>query len=57
MNFDIFVDDTKCNWYGKDNNTGPLYPCNQGGRNVTIRRWDQNQILAVCNIKVYEGKK
>ena len=56
MNFDIFVDDTKCNWYGKDNNTGPSYPCNQRGRNVTIKRWDQNQILAVCNIKVYEGK-
>ena len=56
VNFDILMDDIKCNWYGKDNNKGPSYPCYQEGRYVTIKHWDQNVFLSLCNIKVYEGR-
>ena len=59
-NFNIYYEsplsnDTRCNWYGKDNNTEPVYECNQIGREVVIRRWDTNT-LALCNVKVYCGK-
>ena len=47
-------DGTRCNWYGKDNNTGPDYDCNQIGREVVVRRWD-TALLGLCNIKVYGG--
>ena len=48
-------DDTRCNWYGKDGNTGPDYDCNQIGREVVVKRWD-TAILGLCNMKVYGGK-
>ena len=51
----VLVDDTKYNWYDKDSNRGPSYPCYQEGRYVTIKRWDQNVFLSLCSIKVYEG--
>ena len=50
-----FDDNERCNWYGKDGNTGPSYSCNQTGQIVAIRRWD-TAILSVCNISVYGGK-
>ena len=49
-----FVDDERCNWYGKDGNTGPSYSCDQTGQIVAIRRWDM-AYLSVCNITVYGG--
>ena len=61
MNFNIFYkepfddDSERCNWYGKDGNTGPSYSCNQTGQIVAIRRWDRDVILSVCNITVYGG--
>ena len=48
-------DDTRCNYYGKDGNTGPDYDCNQIGWEVVVRRWD-TAVLGLCNIKVYGGK-
>ena len=55
INFAILVDDTECNRYNKDGNTGPSYSCNKIGQNVTIRRWD-TAVFSVCNIKVYVGE-
>ena len=49
-----FHDSEKCNWYGKDGNTGPEYSCNQTGQIVAIRRWD-TEVLSVCSITVYGG--
>ena len=48
-------DDTRCNWYGKDGNTGPDYDCNQIGSEVAIRNWNVGP-LGLCNIEVYGGK-
>ena len=60
-NFNIFYkepfdDNERCNWYGKDGNTGPTYSCNQTGQIVAIRRWD-GITLSVCSIEVYGGNK
>ena len=46
---------TRCNWYGKDNNKGPEYDCNQIGSEVAVWKWDQGP-LGLCDIKVYGGK-
>ena len=59
-NFNIFYkepfdDNERCNWYGKDGNTGPSYSCDQTGQIVAIRRWD-TAYLTVCNITVYGGE-
>ena len=60
-NFNIFykepfVDSERCNYYGKDGNTGPLYSCNQTGQVVAIRRWGTGRsVLSVCNITAYGG--
>ena len=48
-------DNTRCNWYGKDGNTGPDYDCNQIGWEVVVRRWDA-VLLSLCNVEVYGGK-
>ena len=50
-----FDDSERCNWYGKDGNTGPEYSCNHEGQIVAIRRWD-TEVLSVCNITAYGGK-
>ena len=60
-NFSIFYkepfdNNERCNWYGKDGNTGPSYSCNQTGQIVAIRRFDTGRsVLSVCNITAYGG--
>ena len=49
-----FDDNGRCNWYGKDGNTGPSYSCNQTGQIVAIRRWVKAYFF-VCNITAYGG--
>ena len=54
-NFTILVDGIECSKYNKDGDTGPSYPCNTIGQNVTIKRWDTSY-FSVCNIKVFHGE-